>query len=206
VQWQAAASESIVAALDNWRDLRDATVEKTFLAAYDSPLLLALVGIRATEESPRRRPGHEPEWTAFIEERIKELKANITEGDTRDAAIRCLGYIGMGGRGVDERAFNQLTQMRSRYGDISIGEFKRIVRNQYFSLLLDEKAAIGAIPSMLPPDAELRAKLLDDIRRTVGSADDMNEEQGRRLARIEALFDATPKSSTTKKRSRQVRA
>ena len=203
VEWQAAASEAIVAGLDGWRDLRDATMEQTFMAAYNSPVLQAMVGIRATDESPRRRPGHEPDRIAFIEERIEELKANMAEGDVRDAAIRCLGYIGMGGRGVDERTFNQLVHMRCRYGDISIEDFKRIVRNQYFSLLLDEKAALDAIPLMLPADVGSRAKLLEDIRCTVSAAGDMNEEQGKRLSTIEALFAIAPKPSIIKKRSRR---
>jgi hypothetical protein len=137
---------------------------------------------------------------AFIKERIAELKAKIAVGDARDAAVRSLGYIGMGGPGVDERAFNQLAQMRSQYGELSLDEFKRLVRDQYFSLLLDEEAAIAAIPAMLPADDAARTKILDDIRRIAVAAGDMKEERQKRLARIEALFALTPKSTATKGR------
>jgi hypothetical protein len=89
---------------------------------------------------------------------------------------------------VDERVFNQLAQMRSRYGDMSLEEFKRMVREQYFSLLLDEKAALEAIPLMLPTDLDARKNLLDDIHRIVGAAGDPDAEQVRRLCKIEALF------------------
>src|SRR6185369_5335309 len=130
-------------------------------------LLQAIFGLHATAESPRRRPGNEPERIAFIDARIQKLLADIARGDGREAVLRSLGYIGMGGRGVDERAFNHLAQLRSKYGDISLEEFKRMVREQYFSLLLDEEAALAAIPSMLPADCGSRSELLEDIRRTV---------------------------------------
>jgi hypothetical protein len=188
LQWQAAASKAIVTALDSWRDLRDAAVEQMFLTTYGSPALQALAGLRASEEPPRRRPGNEPERAAFVEERIKDLLGKIAQGSPRDAVLRCLGYIGMGGAGVDERAFNQLVQMRTRYGDMSLEEFKCAVRDQYFSLLLDEEAAIEAIPSMLPADADARKKLLRDIHHIVDAAGDLDEEQVKRLSRIEALL------------------
>lgn len=203
VQWQATFSEAMVAALNGWRDLYNAVVEQTFLAVYGSPALQALAGLRASDEPPRRRPGNEPERIAFVEACIAELMAKIAEGDGRAAAIRSLGYIGMGGPGVDERAFNQLARLRHRYGDLSLEEFKRMVRDQYFSLLLHEEAALTAIPWMLPADPDARAGLLEDIRLTVSAAGDLDEERARRLARIEALFATYPQPSSTRKKAPQ---
>ena len=201
VQWQAQVSDTMVSALNGWRSLRDASVENVFLMTYSAPLLQAMAGLRVCEESPRRRPGNEPERIAFIEERIQNLLGNLDKGDERAAALRCLGYIGMGGPGVDERAFNQLAQMRSRYGEMSLEEFKRIVREQYFSLLLDEDAALAAIPSMLPADLRARIKLLEDIRRTVNAAGELSQEQAKRLDRIEALFAISAQPSKVRKGS-----
>ncbi len=203
VQWQAAASRSVVATLNVWRELRDAAVEQTFLTAYGSPVLQCMAGLRAGDEPPRRRPGNEPERIAFVEGRIKDLIARLAEGSPRDAVLRCLGYIGMGGAGVDERAFNRLVQMRARYGDISLEEFKCAVRDQYFSLLLDEEKAVEAIPSMLPGDVASRKKLLQDIHRIVGAAGDLDKEQVARLARIEALFAIGRPAPASRKKSRR---
>ena len=44
-------------------------------------------------------PGIEPARAALIQQRIGELKARLAEGGAREAAIRALVYIGMGGRG-----------------------------------------------------------------------------------------------------------
>ena len=202
VEWQAKFSEGIVAALDGYRDLRDATLEQIFLATYSSPLLQAMVGLRSSDESPRRRPGIEPERAAFIEKRIAELKARIAEGGTREAAIRSLLHIGMAGPGVDERAFNELLQIRAENDGMALDEFKRVVREQYFGLLLDRDAALAAIPKMLPADAAIRAKLLEAIQRTTNAAGKVEGERAKRLAEIEKIFGAAPKPVARRASSR----
>ena len=65
--WQTQLSAGIVKALDGYRDLHDASLEQLFLATYSSPLLQAMVGLPASDESPRQRPANEPERAAFVE-------------------------------------------------------------------------------------------------------------------------------------------
>ena len=185
---QAMISDGIIAALDGYRDLRDRSMEQIFLGIYSSPVLQALVGLRASDESPRRRPGVEPERIAFIQQRIAELKARIAEGGLREAAIRSLVYIGMAGPGVDERAFEALRQMRAEHGGLTLEEFKQMLREQFFALLLDRDEALAAIPKMLPTDAAIRAEVLGKIRRVVSAAGEVSSERAERLARIETLF------------------
>ena len=185
---QAMISDGIIAALDGYRDLRDRSMEQIFLGIYSSPVLQALVGLRASDEPPRRRPGVEPERIAFIQQRIAELKARIAEGGLREAAIRSLVYIGMAGPGVDERAFEALRQMRAEHGGLTLAEFKQMLREQFFALLLDRDEALAAIPKMLPTDAAPRAEVLDKIRRVVSAAGEVSSERAERLARIETLF------------------
>ena len=192
LQWQALVSESIVAALDGFRDQRDRSLEEIFLALYGSPVLQALVGIRATDEPPRRRPGLEPERLDFIQQRIDEIKSRLAEGGVREAAIRSLVYIGLAGPGVDERAFNVLREMRTGQEGLTLDEFKRILREQFFALLLDEEAALTAIPRMLPADAKARDEMLGRIQRVVSAIGQPDGARAERLARIEALFLAMP--------------
>jgi hypothetical protein len=98
LKWQATVSDGIIAALDGYRDQRDASLEKLFLAIYSSPMLQAMVGTGSTDEVPRPRPGMAPERIAHIKKRISELKAGIAKGGAREAAIRALLYVGMGER------------------------------------------------------------------------------------------------------------
>jgi hypothetical protein len=112
----------------------------------------------------------------------------LAEGSPRDAAIRALLYIGMGGAGVDERRFNELRAIRDENQGMPLQEFKRILREQYFSLLLDGEGALDAIPKMLPPDAATRKRLLDAIRRTVEAAGPATGARAQRLAQVENIL------------------
>jgi hypothetical protein len=185
---QTTVSERIIAALDAWRDLRDRSLEQIFLALYSTPVLQALVGIRASDESPRRQPGIEPERIAFIRERISEIKARIAEGGLREATIRGGVYIGLGGREVDERAFNQLRRIRTKHADLTLEEFKRVLREQFFALMHDPDGALAAIPRMVPADASARNEALAAIRAVVSAAGELTGERAERLARIEAML------------------
>jgi len=188
LQVQAMLSDGIIAALDGYRDLRDRSMEQIFLAIYSAPLLQALVGMRASDEPPRRRPGVEPERLAFIQQRIAELRARLAEGGLREAVIRGLVYIGLAGPGVDERAFEALRQMRDEHSGLTLAEFKQVLREQFFSLLLDRDGALAAIPQMLPADMTARKEAFGKIRRVVTAVGEPTGERAERLARIEKLF------------------
>ena len=192
VKLQELASSQIIAALDGWRDLRDQTVEQIFLTIYGHPILQALLGLRASDESPRRHPGVEPERLALIKERIAQLRARVEEGGLREAAIRSLVYIGLAGPGVDERAFEVLRRIRAGQGQgLTLEEFKAVLREQFFALLLDQKSALAAIPKMLPEDPATRKEALEAIRRVVTAIGTPAGVRAERLAEIEQLFNTT---------------
>ena len=186
--WQAELSEGIVAALDGYRDQRDSLLEKTFLAVYGSPALQALVGMSASDEPVRKKPGLDHGHVALIKERIAELKASIAEGGPREAAIRALLYIGLAGSGADERMFNTLRQMRAENGDLTLQAFKRIVREQHFKLRLDLEGSLAAIPKMLSADPARRPRILEMLHRTVRATGEVTGERAERLAQVEKLF------------------
>jgi pimeloyl-ACP methyl ester carboxylesterase len=192
LQLQAMISERIISALKAWGDMRDRTLEQIFLAVYSAPLLQALLGMHATDEGPRPQPSIESERKAFIEARIAELKARIAEGGVLEAAIRSLLYIVLAGPGADERAFNQLRLMRNDHGGLTLEEFKRLVRDQFFALMLDPEGALAAIPKMIPPDADTRGKMMGAILAVVTATGDVTGEQAERLARIEAFWGQSP--------------
>jgi hypothetical protein len=55
-------------------------------------------------------------------------------------------------------------------------------------LMLDEEAALAAIPRMLPSDLTPRRQVFDAIIRILGASGSLTEEDQRRLARITNLF------------------
>ncbi|MDR1994087.1 DUF3141 domain-containing protein [Azonexus sp.] len=192
LQWQTAFSDSIVAALDNWRNLRDHGMEQLFLATYSSPLLQALVGLSGSDEPPRRRPGTDPERLAFVHQCISETRAGIAKGGAREAVIRSMVYICMAKTGVDERTFNIIEKIRAEHQGMTLQEFKVALREQFFALLLDQEAALKAIPAMLPADSAVRKKLLEAVHRIVSAAGEAADERAKRLAVIDQLFASPP--------------
>jgi len=205
VTMQAQFSDAIVQSLEQFGKMKDRSYEQMFLGIYSSPLIQAMLGLRAGEEPPRRHPGMEPERLEFIRKRIDEIKARVAEGGALEAGIRSLVYIGMAGPGADERAFNVLRQIRGSHGHLTLEQFKQTLREQFFALLLDREAALAAIPQMLPAEAAARTRMLDTLRRVVTAAGELDEERSRRLAQIETLFGAAPPPSRRTSRAAPVR-
>ncbi|MBK6601477.1 MAG: DUF3141 domain-containing protein [Betaproteobacteria bacterium] len=199
LKMQGQVSEAIVAALERFGETKDRSFEQIFLNVYGSPLLQALLGMRASDAPPRHRPGVEPERLAFVQQRIAEIKARVAEGGAREAALRSLVYVGMAGAGVDERAFNELHQIRADHGAVTLDEFKRMLREQFFALLLDRDAALAAIPKMLPAGSSVRAEILGRVHRVVSAVGEPSGERAERLAQIEKLFGAGPAAGPGRK-------
>src|SRR5262249_37271665 len=153
VAWQENLSKQIIAALDAWRDARDDLAEQTFFGIYGSPMLQAAVGIDPASTKPLRRPTKDPLHQQLVEERIAELKARMAVGGVRAATIRALLYVGKARGAVDERGFEIIRRVRSDPNLVPrllLPEFKALVREQFFLLLIDPEAALAAIPKMLP--------------------------------------------------------
>jgi hypothetical protein len=55
-------------------------------------------------------------------------------------------------------------------------------------LLLDEKAALAAIPAMLPDDADVRRQAFEVIKRILGARGDLSSDEPTRLKAIARLF------------------
>ena len=51
---------------------------------------------------------------------------------------------------VNERAFEMVRRIRRTHGDLPLSAFKALVRDQFNMLLIDQEAALAAIPALLP--------------------------------------------------------
>src|ERR1051325_10577450 len=101
----------------------------------------------------------------MMEQGIAELKARIPEGGVREAVIRGLLYAGMSRGAVDERGFEMARRLREAHGEMSLADFKATVRDQFYMLVIDQDAALEAIPEMLPQDRESRQQGFELIRQ-----------------------------------------
>lgn len=185
-------SGQIVSALDKGREASETAAERTFLSIYGSPTLQAGMGVDPESSKPLRKAGKSALHRQFIESRIAELKSKIGQGGLRECVVRGVLHVGMARGSVDERGFELVRRIRSAadaLSRLSLTEFKRLVREQYFMLLIDEQAALAAIPSLLPPSAHERRVALGMVRDVIGARGEVSGEVAARLKRIEELFD-----------------
>jgi pimeloyl-ACP methyl ester carboxylesterase len=181
-------SNQIVAALDAWRQASETFSERVFLTIYGSPMLQAAVGIDPAAVNPLRKAAKNPMHHELLQKRIAELKSRIPAGGLRAAVIRSLIYAGMKRAAVDERGFELARRIREAHGDIPIEDFKALVREQFNILLIDEEAALDAIPSMLPPDMETREKGYNLIKQVLSARGELSAEDKKRIGEVARLF------------------
>ena len=132
------------------RHARSAVPKRLSLRSTARRALQAAVGIDPASTQPLRRPAKDPLHQELLHKRIAELKSRMPVGGMREATIRALLYVGMarerGRRArVRDRAPDSARARTSR-AVLPLPEFKALVREQFYMLLIDEEAALAAIP------------------------------------------------------------
>jgi Protein of unknown function (DUF3141) len=191
VSLQRAVSDQIVRSMDLWRDARDAWVERAFFSIYGSPTVQAIAGIDPANSQPAKKAGKSWLHHQLVQARIDELKSRMATGGIRKATVRALLYVGMARGGVDERGFEMVRRIRSTEEGmprLSLSAFKALIREQFLMLLVDREAALAAIPSMLPPQPDVRDKATNLLKQVVSVRGEIDGEIAERLKRIELLF------------------
>jgi len=201
--------KQIVQMLNSWRDAQEALSEAVFLTIYGSPALQTAVGIDP-ETEPSRSRQMSPEHRMMLNKRIAELRSRIQEGGLREATLRALLYIGSARGMVDERSIAALRQVRRDHAaaQLSLPEFKMLVREQFFMLLLDPEAALAAIPKLLPADDNQRRAAFVAMREVLAASGVISGERAVRLRRIADLFgvEGEPQLSNVTSFDRDARA
>jgi len=192
LRMQEAASDQIVAALDQYQLFRDQAVEQFFLSTYGQPLLQTLVGLRADSANIRRRIGRDIARESVVAARRTEAAKRLASGGEREAVIRSILYIARSPemRVADERAFGVLRELRTHLPAkerVSLARFKEVVQEQNMILQLDEERAMSALPKLLA-DTEDRKRALEGVRQIMTASGELIGEAARRMSRVTELF------------------
>jgi len=75
---------------------------------------------------------------------------------------------------------------------MSLSDFKALVREQFLMLLLDEEAALAAIPGLMPQSIDDRRTAVAALQGVIAASGAPGEAQAGRLRRVAALFGLAP--------------
>ena len=200
--WQDRISRQVVDGLEAFRKTAETVSEDMFHAIYGSPLLQTAVGVDRTGDRPPQKAAKSLVHARFVERRIAELRAGMGEGGIREALVRALVFIGMGRGRADERGFEAIRRIRQEHAaakQLSLADFKAMVRDQFFMLAVDEEAALAAIPRMLPDDVAERAAAMDMLLGILKASGPLEDEAARRVETVATLFDLAGAHGNTRR-------
>ena len=188
--WQKMVSDQIVQSLDLYRDARDSASEAMFQAVYDSPWVQAAAGLRsAAAEAPKPR-ARDVAREALIEKKFDAIKARIAQGGFNEGLIRILVYTGREESKFDARSFRMLQTIHSEYSQvtpISFREFRELVKDQSYMVLLDEARALAALPKLLQSD-EARRQALELAVRVATAARSLSPVREERFQKVREVL------------------
>jgi hypothetical protein len=185
VQEQMAAA--IIAGWNAFRDLRDKAEEQVFFALYGAPAIQALAGTGAGVFEPRHPPAKTPEERAAQQATLEAYRADIARGGPIEARIRALLYVLGADRAFDERSAFAIRTAAPEFVALSHDELKKIVRAQFFALLLDRAQAVASIAAMVPEEAD-RRKLLSETAAILDAAGAPTSETTQRIDSLAVLL------------------
>ena len=110
-----------------------------------------------------------------------------------DAAARVVVYIGKAQHRIDKSTFEALRKLLLAHPEVSPAAFKAAVREQWAILAVDERAAMEALPQLLPEDAAERRALADLLQEAVAATGKKLSADGqRRIREVLNLLAAGP--------------
>jgi pimeloyl-ACP methyl ester carboxylesterase len=198
---QQMASEWIVNSFEAWTKARDDLQEALFLNIYGYRPLQAAVGLGTEEGAKRRRIERDLLREANAARTAAELERRIDQGGPMEAAVRAILYVRMPGRSADERGFAAMKEIGSMLpakDRVGFVRFKKIMREQFLILKMDQERAVAALPRLLPKDAEERAPWLSAVQQVCKARGELAGEMRHRLQQIEAIFTAKPPAEVRK--------
>jgi len=185
-------SDMVETGLKMWGNARDFAAEAIFFATYGSPILQAMVGLRADEASVNHRIARDVAREAAAAQAVAHLDQRIYQGGPIEAAVRALIYVRRPDGTVDERGFAAIKEIGVALPAakrIGLVRFKEIVKEQFLILLLDEDRVIAALPKLLQNDRRQCEQTLAMVHRVLAARGALSPEAKRRLARIDKLLD-----------------
>ena len=191
LSFEKAASNWITTCLESLGEARDAMTEAMFLNTYGSPLIQAAVGLMAEPNAVPRHIERDLERESAAAELANALEHRFEAGGADEGALRALIYIRRPDGAADERGFRMLKIIRdSRKANrqLTLSQFKDMVKEQFQLVLFDEERAIKALPKLVHPGEPESDAALDALRALLVAPGPLPQEEKSRVVRVEKLL------------------
>ncbi len=186
---QQQVSDMVTAGLKTATEFRDRAVEAIFHAVYGSTWVQGFLGVTHASGRLRPKPGTSPHHEAELAAKIAQLRTTMAEGGPLEAVVRSGLYLVGVQHAIDARTFEVLRRTLKAHPEITVDHFKAVIREQWARLLLDEKAAMQALPQLLPAAAAARRTMFEELRTICTANGALEGEAKRRLEEVQALFE-----------------
>ncbi|WP_308012641.1 DUF3141 domain-containing protein, partial [Paraburkholderia unamae] len=189
-------SATIEASWDAYRDARDAWVEAAFYNVYTAPWVQAWVGVAPNRPLEPIAPPLMALRKELAQYRLRAARAHLDKGTLVDAFMRIAAYIVDEMHTVQYRPFQRMRELAREYlGDRqpSIAELKEAARRQGAIVQLDPKAAIEALPAIVP-DMKTRRALLAAVYRIATVSGPLEGERRERYRDVQRALGVEPGS------------
>ena len=177
----------IVAWLDHFRDWRDRAFEGIFYAAY-MPLCAVMLKDRQAIEAANaaRRARRHREAADQLARRVRH---RLDEGGVAEAVLRVLLYLTRRRPHLDSGRFRLVEAALSRcphFAGLDSRTMRRMLREQFQALMIDEAAAIAALGRMAQSAEDRRdaIAIIDDVAAEMENADPAQREDLDHIRRI----------------------
>jgi hypothetical protein len=142
-----------------------------------------------TGEKVRELPGTPPEKRAAEKAKAAAYAAKLRSGGFDEALVRAVLYVVSAERALDERCAHALYAARRDLLSLPIDQYKTLVRDQFFVLLLERERAVETLATMVR-EPDQRAELLKRTSAIIGAGDPPTAAERERIARLEKLLAA----------------
>ncbi len=153
-------SESAIAALDHYRELRDRTREMLFKAIYGPEALGAFLyseeDLAIEKFAPIVRSKREQ---AELDDAIERAKGRRDQGGFAEGWARIVATLMLGSGGINElelEAGRKAREQHPKLARLSVAQRKRLLKEQSRMVQLDPDRAIGTLVELLPTPEERR--------------------------------------------------
>jgi pimeloyl-ACP methyl ester carboxylesterase len=196
LQAQNRMSGQIEAALDRYRDARDAAVEQLFYAIYESPVVRAAAGLGSAYADENKPHARDEALEALLQKKVAAIQARLDKGGFAEAVMRILLAGTTAQRMIDVRGVRVAREAKQHHpvlSRLSRQEIKDMAREQAFLLAFARDRAIEALRKLLPTDRERREAMafVHDVVKSKGS---LRPEAAKVLHRIERVLGVEPKT------------